>query len=116
MSKGQQLLYALLRKNPNAFTEKVFKTLSPGTEYLDNWHIDAINYALLKCIEGYTRRQLIVQPPRTLKSICSSVAIVAWALGHNPSLSFISVIWPQSWHISFAQSLKVIGIVLFFQS
>tara|TARA_R110002049_G_scaffold191507_1_gene360460 strand:- start:27017 stop:28426 length:1410 start_codon:yes stop_codon:yes gene_type:complete len=108
MSKGQQLLYALLRKNPNAFTEKVFKTLSPGTEYLDNWHIDAINYALLKCIEGYTRRQLIVQPPRTLKSICSSVAIVAWALGHNPSLSFISVSYSQDLATELAYKFRTI--------
>ena len=46
---------------------------------------------LRKCIEGSRRRLIITQPPRSLKSITTSVAFVAWALGNNPSLKFVCV-------------------------
>jgi hypothetical protein len=38
---------------------------------------------------GANRRLLITQPPRSLKSICVSVAYVAWLLGHDPSRRII---------------------------
>jgi predicted phage terminase large subunit-like protein len=62
----------------------VFATVSPGETYLHNWHIEAIAYQLMQVHGGNTRRLLINQPPRSLKSICVSVAYVAWLLGHDP--------------------------------
>jgi hypothetical protein len=38
---------------------------------------------------GQSRRLLINQPPRSLKSICVSIANVAWVLGHDPSRRII---------------------------
>ena len=80
-----QLIAAGLRSNLRYFIQKVFQTVSPGEPYLHNWHIDAIVHALMRVHTGDNRRLLINQPPRSLKSICTSVAYVAWRLGHDPS-------------------------------
>ena len=63
----------------------------PGTPYLPNWHIDAIVHQLMRVQAGDISRLLINQPPRSLKSICVSVAYVAWLLGHDPSRRVIVV-------------------------
>lgn len=94
-SNEKQALNALLRKNLPAFIEKVFNTVSPKDIYLPNWHIAAIAYEMLRCLIGEAHRLVITQPPRSLKSICTSVALVAWALGHNPELRFICVSYSQ---------------------
>ena len=87
----QILLQALLRQDLSSFTGKVCETLSPDTTFRPNWHIDAITHQLNKCLNGKKRRLIISQPPRSLKSITVSVAFVAWALGHDPSLNFLCV-------------------------
>src|SRR3974390_3813630 len=77
-------LKALLRTDLLFFIRKVFATVSPGETYLHNWHVDAIAHQLMRIHSGESRRLLINQPPRSLKSICVSVAYVAWLLGHDP--------------------------------
>ena len=62
-------LAALLRSDLRFFVWKVFQTISPGTPYLPNWHIDAIVYQLMRVQAGDISRLLINQPPRSLKSI-----------------------------------------------
>jgi hypothetical protein len=47
--------------------------------------VDAIAHQLMRVRSGESRRLLINQPPRSLKSICVSVAYVAWLLGHDPT-------------------------------
>lgn len=79
------LLKAVLRKELRFFVEKVFRTVSPGERYLHNWHVDAIVYRLMRVHSGEVRRLLVNQPPRSLKSICVSVAYVAWLLGRDPA-------------------------------
>ena len=78
-------MQALLRTELRFFIRKVFTTVSPGETYLHNWHVDAIAHQLMRVRSGESRRLLINQPPRSLKSICVSVAYVAWLLGHNPA-------------------------------
>ena len=51
--------------------------------------MDAIVRQLMRVHGGQTLRLLINQPPRSLKSICVSVAYVAWPLGHDPTRRFI---------------------------
>ena len=82
---------ALLRSDLNSFIRKSFTTIFPGTPYLPNWHIDAIVYQLMRVHRGEVSRLLINQPPRSLKSICVSVAYVAWLLGHDPARRIIVV-------------------------
>src|SRR3974390_3839349 len=77
-------LKALLRTDLLFFIRKVFATVSPGETYLHNWHVDAIVHQLMRVHSAESRRLLINQPPRSLKSICVSVAYVAWLLGHDP--------------------------------
>ena len=77
-------LKAILRTDLRFFIRKVFATVSPGEPYLHNWHVDAIVHQLMRVHAGESRRLLINQPPRSLKSICVSVGYVAWLLGHDP--------------------------------
>ncbi|WLA79956.1 phage terminase large subunit [Bradyrhizobium elkanii] len=85
------ILAALLRTELRYFIQKAFYTVFPGSEYLSNWHIDAIVYQLMRVQSGESRRLLINQPPRSLKSLSVSVAFVAWLLGHDPSRRIIVV-------------------------
>jgi hypothetical protein len=85
------VLAALLRTDLRFFVRKCFQTILPGTRYLPNWHIDAIVHQLMRVQAGEVSRLLINQPPRSLKSICVSVAYVAWLLGHDPSRRVIVV-------------------------
>jgi predicted phage terminase large subunit-like protein len=82
---------ALLRSDLRAFVWKSFQTILPGTPYLPSWHIDAIVHQLMRVQAGEISRLLINQPPRSLKSICVSVAYVAWLLGHDPTRRVIVV-------------------------
>lgn len=90
-----QVLSAILREDLDFFVQKVFETVSPGDTFSPNWHIGAIAYELERCWRGDNTRLVINQPPRSLKSICSSVAFVAWALGHDPKKRFICVSYSQ---------------------
>jgi predicted phage terminase large subunit-like protein len=85
------VLAALLRSDPRFFVRKAFHTILPGTPYLPNWHIEAIVHELMRVNAGEVNRLLINQPPRSLKSICVSVAYVAWLLGHDPTRRVIVV-------------------------
>ena len=82
---------ALLRSDLPSFVWKSFQTILPGTRYLPNWHVDAIVHQLMRLQAGDISRLLINQPPRSLKSICVSVAYVAWLLGRDPTRRVIVV-------------------------
>ncbi|ANK82609.1 MAG: terminase [Rhizobiales bacterium NRL2] len=104
----RRLLDALLRTDLNAFIQKCFTTLSPGTEFKANWHIRAITYELGQCLENDGGRLVITQPPRSLKSISTSVAFVAWALGHNPAMRFICVSYSNELSEELARQFRLV--------
>src|SRR5215467_1422346 len=87
----QTVLAALLRSDLRFFIWKSFQTILPGTPYVPNWHIDAIVHQLMRVHAGDISRLLINQPPRSLKSICVSVAAVSCLLGHDPTRRIIVV-------------------------
>ncbi|MGE0736633.1 MAG: terminase [Alphaproteobacteria bacterium] len=89
------ILSAALRTDLASFIAKAFDQLNPGTPYQPNWHIEAIAHHLTQCFERKITRLVITVPPRHLKSIATSVAFVAWALGRDPSLRFICVSYAQ---------------------
>lgn len=105
---GYAELNAILRQDLNAFVHKVFTTVSPNDTYKPNWHIEAINHELMRCHRRENRRLLITQPPRSLKSICTSVAFVAWALGHDPSLRFLCVSYSDSLANDLARQFRMV--------
>jgi predicted phage terminase large subunit-like protein len=106
--ENQAVLDAVLRKDLGTFVAKVFQTVSPGDRYLHNWHIDAIVHELMQVHHGQSRRLIVTQPPRSLKSICTSVAYVAWSLGHDPSLRFACVSYSHELTATFARQFRAV--------
>jgi hypothetical protein len=102
------VLRAALRSDLGAFVAKVFQTVSPGDLYHHNWHIDAILFEIQRVMNGDNRRLIVTQPPRSLKSICTSVAFVAWCLGHDPSLRFICVSYSQDLAATFGRQFRAV--------
>src|ERR1019366_505085 len=78
------VLQALLAHDLLAFTEFSFGVVRPGIPFKPNWHLEAVTYKLSQVAKGLVRRLIITLPPRTLKSLCASVALPAWFLGHYP--------------------------------
>jgi hypothetical protein len=65
--------------------------LSPGADFLPNWHIDAIAYQLDRVRAGEITRLIINLPQRYLKSLTVSEVFPAFLLGHNPRLKIFGI-------------------------
>ncbi|MEO6781548.1 MAG: phage terminase large subunit [Bradyrhizobium sp.] len=87
----QAALRALLATDFASFIRYTFGVLRPGVEFRPNWHIDAMAYKLSQIASGEVKKLIITVPPRNLKSICASVALPAWFLGHRPSERVVAV-------------------------
>lgn len=101
----EAVFHALLRTHLSYFIQKTFQTIGSG-QYVHNWHIDAIAHELSLCGPGEAHRLLITQPPRSLKSISTSVAYVAWMLGRDPSLKFACVSYSQDLAVEFSRQFR----------
>ncbi|MEK6746040.1 MAG: phage terminase large subunit [Pseudomonadota bacterium] len=78
------------------FIGKTLETVDPGTEFLSNWHINLIAEYLEAARKAQITRLIINIPPRSLKSVCVSVAWPAWILGHNPKARIIAASYAAS--------------------
>ena len=78
-----QILSARIKTDFYSFLQKVFECVNPDTQFVGNWHLKMICDALEDCRAGKLKRLIINVPPRSLKSVCVSVAFPAWVLGHN---------------------------------
>jgi predicted phage terminase large subunit-like protein len=78
------VLQALLASNLTSFTEFAFSAVRPAIAFKPNWHFEAVTEKLSQVAHGKVRRLIITMPPRTLKSLCASVALPAWFLGRRP--------------------------------
>ncbi|MEQ9015744.1 MAG: phage terminase large subunit [Marinovum algicola] len=101
-------LTAALRSDLTAFIAKCVVTVAPGSPYRPNWHIEAIAHALTRCRDGATTRLVVTQPPRSLKSIATSVAFVAWVLGHDPTRRIICVSYSQDLANELARQFRLV--------
>ncbi len=90
------LLEAVLRRDLASFIAKSFHSLNPGVEYKPNWHIDLIAEYLHAIEHGDIKRLIVNMPPRSLKSLCISVAWPAWLLGHNPASRIVAASYAAS--------------------
>ena len=88
-------MQALLANNLTSFTEFAFDVVRPGVIFKPNWHFEAVTHKLSQVASGEVRRLIITLPPRTLKSLCASVALPAWFLGRNPSERVIVVSYSE---------------------
>jgi predicted phage terminase large subunit-like protein len=103
-----RVLEAVCRTDFGSFTEKCFRSLNPGTEFLPNWHIDAMAHHLELVRLGKIKRLIINVPPRTLKSLTSSVAYPAFVLGHDPTKRLIVVSYGSNLAITFSNHFRAI--------
>lgn len=91
MMDDRAIYAALLRRDFTFFLRHAFGVIGGEGTYSHNWHIDAIAHELALTRQGENRRLIITMPPRHLKSTTASIAWVAWMLGHNPALRFITI-------------------------
>ena len=104
----QELLRAILRTDLYAFTQKVFETVVPGVTFSRNWSTEAVTHALEKVVGSKTTRLIINIPPRHLKSICASVALPAFLLGHDPTRKVICVSYSDDLAAKFSNDCRAV--------
>src|SRR3981189_2046377 len=104
----QELLRVYLRNDFCGFVQKVFETVNPGVTFSRNWSTEAVSHALQKVASGATTRLIINIPPRNLKSICSSVALPAFLLGHNPTKKIICVSYSDDLAAKFSNDCRAV--------
>src|SRR5438067_7965008 len=107
-SSQSRVLDSLLRSDFPSFIHKCFLELSSGTTYLPNWHIQAMAYELDRCRTGENKRLIITVPPRSLKSLCTSIAFPAFLLGHAPTQRTINASYSQELAAKFAAGFRQI--------
>ena len=89
------LLAAILGTDLYSFVQASFPIVSGGGRFLPNWHVEAICHELSRVVKGETKRLVITVPPRSLKSICASVCLPAFILGHDPARRIICVSYSE---------------------
>ncbi|ABV74833.1 hypothetical protein A1C_02690 [Rickettsia akari str. Hartford] len=84
MLHSKEFLNSILRQDFHSFIIKVFNTINQGAEYYPSKHIRIIT-DYLNAVQSCDINRLIINiPPRSLKSICVSVAWPAYRFGVNP--------------------------------
>jgi hypothetical protein len=86
-----RLLEAVCRNDFASFLQKCYHTLSPAATFHPNWHILAVAHHLEQVRLGKNKRLIINMPPRSLKSVMSSVAFPASIMGHDATKRVIAV-------------------------
>ncbi|WP_265016293.1 phage terminase large subunit [Wolbachia endosymbiont (group A) of Anoplius nigerrimus] len=71
------------------FIELCFQTVVPGCEYNNYRYIKVIADRLEAASAGEVKRIIFNMPPRSMKSMCVSVAWPAWILGNQPTARII---------------------------
>ena len=84
------MMDAIYRTDFASFIAQVFSNAGAGKSLQMNWHIYALAFQLELVRLGKNRRLIINMPPRSLKSMITSVAFPAFVLGHDPTK-------PSSW-------------------
>jgi len=79
-----------------SFVARVLKTVDPGAEFKDNWHIGLLCEYLQAVYDREILRLLINIPVRSLKSVIASVAWTAWVLGRDPSERILTTSYSAS--------------------
>jgi hypothetical protein len=85
----------ILKRDLTSFVERGFYELHPAIHLDLAPHIEVMATKLEAVRRGEIKRLIINLPPRHLKSICVSVAFVAWLLGHDPTKQVICASYGQ---------------------
>ncbi len=81
-----RVLAAILRRQLYSFVQLAFERLEPSEVFRQTQATRLICATLEEVAAGRVRRQVINQPPRTLKSFISSVCFPAWLLANDPGI------------------------------
>ena len=110
-----QLKNEVLKNDLSAFIHKTFNTINPGVKYLHNWHIDLIAEYLKEVYNGNIKRLIINIPPRSLKSVCVSVAFPAWVLGQKPYSRIIVASYSEILSLKHSTDCRIVVSSKWFQ-
>lgn len=77
------------KRRLSEFARQAWHVIEPGTQYLHNWHVDAICEHLECVTSGESTRLLINIPPRYMKSRLVSVFWPCWEWIHRPELRYM---------------------------
>ena len=78
------------------YIKQSWQVIEPSTEFIDNWHIEAIAEHLEAVKLGQIKRLLINVPPRNMKSITATVMFPTWVWAKDPYKRFISASYSDS--------------------
>jgi predicted phage terminase large subunit-like protein len=85
----------LLRQDFSSFVQRCFYELNPQASFSWSWHIEVMAAKLAACRDGKIKRLIINIPPRHLKSLCASIALPGWWLGHHPTAQILCASYGQ---------------------
>ena len=104
-SELADVMRQMARDDFYVFAQRAFGELH-DVPYMDNWHIPAIAWQLVRIEKGEITRLIITMPPRTMKSFLTSVCLPAWILGKNPSAKIICASYAQPLSNDFAFEMR----------
>src|SRR6516225_9016263 len=106
---GRKAADTLYRNHFGAFVYAAFEVVNPGLKLRPNWHIDCVCHHLQLMVTGRNARRLVLnQPPRSLKSFITSVALPAWLLGRNPSSRIICASYSEELANKFSRDCRAL--------
>ena len=82
--RATQAIRHMYQSDPSSFFALAFRLLHPGVDYRSHWSTKVLGEALARCYRRETQRLIVNMPPRSLKSVCASVAFPAWILAVRP--------------------------------
>lgn len=88
---NMQIVEAACRRDFLSFARKCFHTLAPNSPFQMNRYIQAIAHHLELVRRGIIKRLIINAPPRSLKSLLTSVAFPAYGLGLEPWKKYLVI-------------------------
>jgi predicted phage terminase large subunit-like protein len=108
-------LDVLLRNDMASFVRASFAQTTPGVDLVWNPYLDLISARLADVVSGKTRNLIVTMPPRHLKSVCVSVALSAFFLGHNPGAEVMAVSYGQELARQFAEDTRKVMTSAFYR-
>ena len=99
-----------------SFIRKAFQTLEPSSEFLPNWHIEALAYKLEQVWLGKIKLLNVNLPPRMLKSFICSVAYPAFILGLDPTKRVIVLSYSIELAVKLTNDFRVLVNSPWYQS
>jgi predicted phage terminase large subunit-like protein len=105
----------VLRRDLVSFNERSFYELNPQKRFIPGLHIEVMASKLEACRQGRFKRLIINLPPRGLKSHCTSIAFVAWWLGHNPTGHVICASYGQELADKLARDCRLVMLSPWYQ-